>query len=447
MLKLRPARLRERIGLIVLVHAAMMLGAVVFFSYSPTANQTNRFFRLPDPQKVALVATAFEHTPPNTHADLARAFSDATLDVRVLDTLPRNSPGPILPDTLARYAEALRGRPYRVEAFGDRMPDSFDVRPAFSPDAVRVSVELPDGHAVAVQQMVIAPIAKLVDNRVLFLLVVAIIDIVIVLWLAAQTTRPVERLARAVREDKLDALAPEGPREIVELGETFRHLRSRLHDLMQERTRMLAAIAHDYRTYLTRLGLRAEFIDDERQRALAASDLEEMRDLLNDTLTFARETVTEEMDNAVCDIRAELAAIAAERRERGEDVGILEIAKPLYVHASHVSLQRMLANLLDNAIRYGGGRAFVHVRTVEGHVHLLIEDEGPGVPEDSLERLLEPFERLEPSRARHTGGVGLGLSIVQALAHRYQGDLTLENRSEGGFRAILSLRRADASAR
>jgi two-component system, OmpR family, osmolarity sensor histidine kinase EnvZ len=444
MLRIRRLRLRDRIGLIVLLHAMMMVGTVILFSFSPTAGQTKRFFRLPDPQKVALVATAFEHTPPRTHADLARAFSDATLDVRLLDGLPRNRLGPISPEALARYEKALGGRPFRVETFGDRMPADFGTRPGFSPDAVRVSVELPDGHAVAVQQMVIAPIAKLIDNRLLFLLVVLLVDIAIILWLARQTTRPVERLARAVREDRLDTLKPGGPREIVELGEAFGQLRHRLRDLMQERTRMLAAIAHDYRTYLTRIDLRGEFIEDEQQRALAAQDVEEMRHLLSDTLTFARESSTDEIDDAVCDVGGELAAIVAERRGRGEDVGVVPILKPVFAHASHVSFQRMLANLLDNAVRYGGGRAFMRVRVDRQIVYVLVEDEGPGVPEASLGRLLEPFERLEPSRARHTGGVGLGLSIVQALAHRYQGDLSLENRKEGGFRAILTLRAAEA---
>ncbi|HAF40164.1 MAG TPA: hypothetical protein DCG90_00050, partial [Sphingobium sp.] len=116
---------------------------------------------------------------------------------------------------------------------------------------------------------------------------------------------------------------------------------------------------------------------------------------------------------------------------------------PLHAHVSHISLQRMLANLLDNAVRYGGGLARIRVESDASHIRILVEDDGPGVPHGSLQRLTEPFERVESSRARQTGGVGLGLSIVQALTQRYRGDLMLENRREGGFRAILSLRRAD----
>jgi signal transduction histidine kinase len=101
----------------------------------------------------------------------------------------------------------------------------------------------------------------------------------------------------------------------------------------------------------------------------------------------------------------------------------------------------MMANLLDNAVRYGGGQARVLVEPEGPFIRIMVEDDGPGVPEPSLPRLTEPFERLEPSRAQD-GGVGLGLSIVQALTQRYRGDLMLENRAEGGFRAILLLRSA-----
>ena len=205
---------------------------------------------------------------------------------------------------------------------------------------------------------------------------------------------------------------------------------------------MLAAIAHDYRTYLTRMDLRSEFIEDDEQRALAGKDIEEMRDLLSDTLTFARESAATDLDMATCDIRAELALVAEERLQRNQHVDVAPLPHAVHAHVSHISFQRMMANLLDNAVRYGGGQARILVEPDGPFIRIMVEDDGPGVPEPSLPRLTEPFERLEPSRARRTGGVGLGLSIVQALTQRYRGDLVLENRAEGGFRAILLLRSA-----
>ena len=441
MLKWRPLRLRGRIGLIVMLHLLMMVAVIVAFGRRGDAP----VYRLPDPAQVALIATAFERTPRASHEDMARAFSGTTLRVRLIGALPTEIAGAATPATMALYREALAGRPFRIAAYGNSRPASFDGAIPLSIDAIRVFVALPDGRALAIEQMVLTPAARIFGNFMLFLLAVVIVDIIVILWLASQTTRPVERLARAVHDDRLETLPPNGPREIIELADTVRQLRRHLRELLHERTRMLAAIAHDYRTYLTRLELRSEFIDDPEQRALAEQDIGEMRDLLSDTLTFARESITDDMDHAICDIRKAIVAIAAERRDNGEDISVEAIDGPLFVHASRLSFQRMLVNLLDNAIRHGGGHALIRVRGHDDVVQVCIEDDGPGVPENSIDRMMEPFERLEPSRARATGGVGLGLSIVQALARRYRGDLRIENRDEGGFRAILILRIAGNS--
>lgn len=442
MLKLRPPRLRERIGLIVLLHLLAMIAVILLFLEQTDMRKMAPLYRVPVPEKVALVVTAFERTPPRSHPDLVRAFSDATMRVTMLAALPAGQASSATPTTLSRYQEALGGRPFRIETSGDIGPADLDMRPAVTMNPVRISVALSGGDAIMIEQMVAAPLTKIVNNLMLFLAAVAIVDIAVILWLAAQTTRPVERLARAVREDRLDALKPDGPREIVELGEAFRQLRQHLRTLLDERTRMLAAIAHDYRTYLTRMDLRSEFIEDDEQRALAGKDIEEMRDLLSDTLTFAWESAATDLDMATCDIRAELALVAEERLQRNQHVDVAPLPHAVHAHVSHISFQRMMANLLDNAVRYGGGQARILVEPDGPFIRIMVEDDGPGVPEPSLPRLTEPFERLEPSRARRTGGVGLGLSIVQALTQRYRGDLVLENRAEGGFRAILLLRSA-----
>ncbi|MEE4454697.1 ATP-binding protein [Novosphingobium resinovorum] len=439
-MKLRPLRLRDRIAAIVLLHLLAMVAVITIFVQQTDASRMNPFYRLPDPVKVALIASAFERTPPETHGDLARAFSDLTLTVSLRPRLPDPMPGAVTPETLLRYRDALGGRPFRVQVFGVEGARSFDSQPGLTRSPIRIVVQLPGGQALAVEQKVTAPVTKILNNFILFLIIVAVLDVLVILWLAGQTTRPVERLAAAVRRDELDEFEQSGPREIIELGETIRQLRARLRGMIDERTRMLAAIAHDYRTYLTRMDLRREFIDDPRQRELAGKDVEEMRDLLSDTLTFARESSTSDTELATCEVRTELAAVAMERSRVDQNIEITPIGEAIVVKASHLSFQRMMANLLDNAVRYGGERVHVRVQVEKTRIHILVEDDGPGVPDQDLARLLQPFERLEPSRARQTGGVGLGLSIVQALARRYEGDLQLENRKEGGFRAILTLR-------
>ncbi len=444
-MKRRPIRLRlrERIAGIVLLHLVAMLGVITVFLQRTDTDRITPFYRLPDPTRIALITAAFERTPPETHGELTRAFNDGILTVTIRSRMPAPMPGVVTEPTLARYRDALRGRPFRIQVFGDDVPRSLTDRPPLTSSPIRITVGLPNGQALTIEQRVTAPVTKILANLILFFVIVAVVDVIVILWLARQTTRPVERLAAAVRNDALDEVKLSGPREIVELGETIRQLRARLKGLLEERTRMLAAIAHDYRTYLTRMDLRSEFIEDPRQRAAASKDIEELQDLLNDTLTFARESASDATQMATCEVRVELAAVAMQRDRAQQDIAISPVSEAIVVHASHISFQRMIANLLDNAVRYGGGRARVRLVADARHAHILVEDDGPGVPEADLARLLEPFERMEPSRARHTGGVGLGLSIVQALARRYEGDLRLENRTEGGFRAVLTLRRAD----
>jgi signal transduction histidine kinase len=220
-------------------------------------------------------------------------------------------------------------------------------------------------------------------------------------------------------------------------------MRARLHTLLDERTRIIAAVAHDFRTYLTRLELRSDFIDDPEQRALAERDLSEMRHLIDDALTFARPGPEWGDKGAIVDLHDELSDIIDMRRELGEDIRLAGNCAGWHARATPLALRRMLANLLDNAGRYGGGAISIAVARSGGAIVIGVEDDGPGVPDDRLPDLIEPFMRLESSRARHTGGVGLGLSIVQALAHRFGGTLHLENRREGGLRAVLALPDAD----
>jgi signal transduction histidine kinase len=254
---------------------------------------------------------------------------------------------------------------------------------------------------------------------------------------------PARRLARAARDLAIDIDMPDlparGATEISMLAVAFNDMKHTIRGLMHERTRMLAAVAHDCRTYLTRLRLRAEFIDDPDQRTQAIHDLDDMNILLDDTLIFAREATTAGGPAVHCDVAAELRSLVKVRQEMGEPV-TLSIPYPgeLEARCAPLALRRMLANLTDNALRYGNVAELSALRE-DAFVKLSIADRGPGVPADALHRMLEPFERLEPSRGRQTGGAGLGLAIVSALAKSQGGDFKIENKPEGGLRATISL--------
>jgi len=162
--------------------------------------------------------------------------------------------------------------------------------------------------------------------------------------------------------------------------------------------------------------------------------------LLDDTLMFARETTRPTSPApVVTDAGREVAEFTQLRQEIGEPVWCEAVSQPVPARCAPLALRRMLSNLTDNAVRYGN-RAHLAVRRDEGTVRITVEDDGPGVPPGTQERLMEPFVRMEPSRGRDTGGAGLGLAIVRALARSQGGSLVIENRPEGGLRASLLLK-------
>jgi signal transduction histidine kinase len=210
---------------------------------------------------------------------------------------------------------------------------------------------------------------------------------------------------------------------------------------MAERTRTLAAIAHDLRTYLTRLRLRAEYIDDADHRERAVRDLDEMAMLLDDTLLLAQgEAAARDAGKGDPATPVDLAAQvrdAVEIRETNSAL-ILDLpGMPVLVRARPLAVRRILANLVDNAERHAA-----HVEIVltsrAGQALLTVCDDGPGIAPEMLVRLGEPFMRADPSRNRESGGAGLGLAIVRALATRDGATVQFENRPSGGLRVTVA---------
>src|SRR5262249_12421961 len=205
--------------------------------------------------------------------------------------------------------------------------------------------------------------------------------------------------------------------------------------------RMIAAISHDLRTPITRLRLRAEFIEDAEQQARMLADLDDMETMIRSTLSFAREEANPEprrdldlvgLLRCVCeDFSAELTVDPAS-------------AEALSFSGQPVALRRGFCNLIDNAVKYGE-RARVRLSKSGDSIVVTVEDDGPGLPEEELERVFRPFYRVEQSRSRDTGGVGLGLSVARTVFHAHGGDVVLMNRSEGGLRATVTLPHSAAS--
>lgn len=260
------------------------------------------------------------------------------------------------------------------------------------------------------------------------------------LALARSLTRPLRRMAdvvTAIRADDVETRVPEdGPREVRELAVAFNGLRRRLGDLVTRRTRSLAAVSHDLRTPLTRLRLRlADVPGADLQRAMAA-DIDEMEQMIQATLSYLKGDETSEAKRSI-DLVALIETLIDEARDQGREA-TLSAPAHLVVDARLVGLKRALGNLVGNALRFATTVA-VSVEAKDGSAIVRIDDNGPGIPEDKLEAVLEPFVRLEESRNTETGGVGLGLTIASSIIEANGGSLRLANRSEGGLRAEVRL--------
>jgi signal transduction histidine kinase len=221
----------------------------------------------------------------------------------------------------------------------------------------------------------------------------------------------------------------------------FNTMAVRIRRFVQDRTEMLAAIGHDLRTPITRLRLRAEFMDDDEQRAKMLADLTEMEKMIGATLAFARDDAAAEPATPL-----DLAGLARTVVDEAADAAPEQAEQITYdgpahltVRARPVALKRALANLVGNALAYGGAAKVTLVPPAQGQVRLTVEDEGPGIPAEEMERVFAPFHRLEGSRNRETGGTGLGLPIARNILRAHGGDVTLANRPDGGLAATVIL--------
>ncbi|TAL02987.1 MAG: HAMP domain-containing protein [Rhodospirillaceae bacterium] len=246
-------------------------------------------------------------------------------------------------------------------------------------------------------------------------------------------TAAAERLGVDVNAAPLDE---SGPREVRRAAAAFNKMQERLQRFIQDRTQMLAAISHDLRTPITRLRLRAEFVEDDGQRDKMLNDLEEMEAMIAATLAFSRDDASNEPIESF-DVAMLLATVAADGRAAGHDVTYYGSAR-LDVKGRPIALKRAVTNLVDNAVKYGV-RARVTLRQIADVIEIVVDDDGPGIPEGERERVFAPFIRLEASRSRETGGTGLGLTIARNIVRGMGGDVEIVSRAAPGLRVRTTL--------
>jgi signal transduction histidine kinase len=461
MKRLLPATLSGRLILTLLVGLliAQLLGAAILLR--DRASALYEASGLNAVQRIAGIVRVLDRLDASARATILPAVNSAHLRVTL------SSQSPLTAEAEDVHTSHLRavlqqligdGRPVRV-ALVEPMPmpnagmphGPGGMRPRFGPMAdyfprhrmaFEVSTQLADGtwanfeHGLGDEPFA-WPWRLLLTLAVLLASVIALV-LLAVRWL----TRPLAVLATAADELGRDMhrppLAEDGPAEVRRAAAAFNTMQTRLRVHLREREQMLAAVSHDLRTPITRLRLRAELIEDETLRAKFARDLAEMEAMTSAALDFLRGAGGDEAVQPV-DVMALLESLQADMEETGQEVSVQGGTRAPYP-ARPLALKRCLANLIENAVKYGE-RAIVSVEDDAAQLRIIIADNGPGIPETEIERVFEPFYRVEGSRSRTTGGVGLGLSVARDIVHAHGGELTLRNRAGGGLEASLTLPR------
>ncbi|MEI6281649.1 MAG: ATP-binding protein [Alphaproteobacteria bacterium] len=305
--------------------------------------------------------------------------------------------------------------------------------------AFQLSVQQADGSYSLVEPRVALRLDSW-QSRTLLIYALAALIVSPLAWLfTRRLTAPIAAFAKAAerlgRDPRAPPLALKGSLEVNEAVEAFNNMQGRLGRYVEDRTAMIGAIAHDLRTPLTRLRFRIESAPEETRAKLAA-DIDQMDEMISAALAFVRDA-SQSGGRAKVELSSLVESVVDEAAETGAKATLTE-SEPVIIDGDSLALRRLLTNLIDNAVKYGGGaRASLH--SMPGFAVVEIEDDGPGVNAEELERVFEPFYRHEPSRSRVTGGIGLGLAVVRSIARAHGGDVTLHNRPGGGLNARVML--------
>jgi signal transduction histidine kinase len=310
-----------------------------------------------------------------------------------------------------------------------------------SPERFQVHVRLRDGSPMVIDvQPSVMPLAQWLP----YVLALQLGLLLLCAWAAVRlATRPLARLAQAAESVRPDGdgqrLPAVGPIEVAQAVGAFNAMQDRIARYMKERLQILASISHDLQTPITRMKLRAESMDEVPERAKMLDDLDQMQHLVREGIAYARSAHGSTEAPVRIDLTAFLDSLVLDYQDTGRPVGLQgRIGAPLTTRPH--ALRRVVANLIDNALKYAGA-AEVELHDAPDAVVIRVGDRGPGIPEGELARVMEPFYRLEASRNRDTGGTGLGLAIAQQLADSVGATLTLRNRDGGGLEAEVSIPR------
>ena len=445
MIRVWPRSIAGRTALVLIAGllSILCLGAAVWWMgllASPGGPEDHRLA-----ERVATIAKMVDRLPPGSRRLVADALEETGFQVQWSEQAPELSSDQQAPSSRwaqRRLNRSLEGGSIKAAYVG------------FASDASRQSEETIVAHLHLSDRSWLSFSARINEHgrsralaALLSLLVVAGGIIGLAIWVSRRVTAPLDRFAAAAGRLGTDVDAPPlaetGPSEIMQAATAFNQMQERIKSFVEDRTLMLAAISHDLRTVLTRLRLRAEYIDDAEQRAKALADMDDMQTMLASTLSFARDDAAAEPTTRV-DLSSLIQTVCDEMADAGAGVAFNGIQHLVFA-CRPVALRRASANLIDNAVKYGDEATVTLSESADGIV-VEIADRGPGIPPTEYEAVFAPFYRLEGSRNRETGGTGLGLAVARNIVRRHGGDVTLQARPGGGLIARIVLPSASGIA-
>jgi signal transduction histidine kinase len=436
--------LAARLTLIVIVGFAAI--AIIMMALFYMTSRRDKEIARPSPARLAALATLVEQTPREARALVLEAVSSPQFAVTIGDAGRVEDGGPQVAELREAYAMALAGRAVEVtvprSAANPRFPRLARLLAA---NALEFRIALQSGETLVVDARTAVPVTRLGlpvgFGAGLFGTIVALLALLVM----QRETRPLARLAAAVDRVDLTAAPPLLPQarrsapEIRAVISAFNRLQGRLSEMLRARMTLIGGIAHDVRTFATRLRLRVEQIPDPAEQQRAIADIDDMIRLLDDALLSSRAGaggLSQEMVEFATLVRTEVD----DRRAQGEAVDVTseQAFTEAIVLGDRLALRRVVANIVDNAIKYG---RVAHVQLSFGRdrVVVTVDDEGPGIPADRRQAMLEPFNRLETSRNRATGGAGLGLAVARSLVEAHGGTVEISTAPAGGARVMIEL--------
>ncbi|MDQ0740418.1 HAMP domain-containing sensor histidine kinase [Pseudomonas sp. W4I3] len=425
-----PRTLASRLSLIFLVSLVVAHGMSFGLQFYERYQSAKTLMLDNFEQDLATTVAVLERLPANEREAWLPRFEHPNYRYALDQGQPGSPMDMATAPVSVRSMQATLGADYPLS-----FTDIADVRPHY-----QAHLRLKDGSPLTID---VRPLVMPLSPWLPVVLVAQLLLLFACTWLAIRTViQPLTRLSQAV--DGLDPngqgepLKEDGPVEVAYAAVAFNTLQERIATYVKERMQLLAAISHDLQTPITRMKLRAEFMDDSIEKDKLCNDLDEMQHLVQEGVAYARSMAGSNEPSRRVDVDSFLESLVFDYLDTGKQVALVANGGAAIDTRPH-ALRRILVNLVDNALKFGSAVELNVQRQPAGGLLIQVLDRGPGIPEHQLPEVLKPFYRVESSRNRETGGAGLGLAISQQLTLTLQGSLRLVNRDGGGLCAELTL--------